>query len=103
MNDYDEMLQWNTRIVPQETYMNDLASLGLRLRDSSSNKPNERRSELRLASTDAFVAWFQSNTRVNAGDRVTNVNIQIVHRSELNDKQYAAAKKWLFEQVLAQI
>lgn len=81
--------------------MKDLASLGLKIRSGCSGDSNEQRIELRLASSDAFVAWFQLSVRLSAGERVVNMNAQLVQRNELNDEQVAAAKEWIREQTLA--
>ncbi|HYD93422.1 MAG TPA: hypothetical protein VEB18_03160 [Candidatus Paceibacterota bacterium] len=81
--------------------MNDLASLGLLMRSGTSGESSEQRLELRIASTDAFVAWFQRVTRMSAAEEVVSTNTQIVRRSELSDEQFSAAQSWLREQLLA--
>lgn len=83
--------------------MKDLAFLGLKTRSACSGDSNEQRIELRLASTDAFVAWFQLSVRLNAGERIVSTNAQLVQRDELSDDQLAAAKAWIHEQTLATI
>lgn len=81
--------------------MQDLASLGLTVRAASGSSKRERRMEIRLVSTDSFVAWFQSNERISDGELVVSTNTQIIRRNELNEQQLAAVKEWLRDQVLA--
>ncbi len=80
--------------------MKDLASLGLTVRNGNSTDASEQRAELRVASTDAFVAWFQTNKRISDSDQVIGINVQLVSRKELSEEQVAAAQEWLREQIL---
>lgn len=81
--------------------MQDLASLGLKVRICAPSTPDEQRLELRLISSDAFVAWFQSNLRISDGDRIVATTTQLVHRSELSNEQLVSARQWLHEQWVA--
>lgn len=83
--------------------MKDLASLGLQVRDASEAGSGEKRSEVRIKSTGAFVAWFRSSARASDGEQVTGVTTQFVRRKELTGEQIAAVEAWLREQVLAAI
>ena len=83
--------------------MKDLASLGLKTRSGCTDGSDEQRIELRLTSTDTFVAWFQRTVRLSAGERVVSVNVQLIQRDELSNEQLAAAKEWIHEQTLAAI
>lgn len=83
--------------------MQDLVSLGLTIRAASGSSKCERRIEIRLASSDSFVAWFQSNARMSDGELVVSTHTQIIRRNELNEQQLSAVRGWLREQVLAAV
>jgi hypothetical protein len=78
--------------------MLDLTSLGLMLRNATASDSGERRTEVRIKSTDTFIAWFRSSARLSDGDEIVNVTMQFVRRKELTDEQVAAVKEWLREQ-----
>lgn len=81
--------------------MKDLASLGLRVRDAKDAGSNEKRAEVHLASTGAFVAWFRSTVRMSDGEAVVGTTTQFVRRKELTPEQVAAVEEWFREQFLA--
>jgi hypothetical protein len=78
--------------------MKDLASLGLKLYEATLPASNEKRTEVRLASNGAFVAWFRSITRKSDGEEVHSTTTQFVRRKELSDEQVAAVTAWLAQQ-----
>jgi|CXWL01.1.fsa_nt_gi hypothetical protein len=83
--------------------MTHLASIDLEVCTRAGTQPEEKRIELRIISTDTFVAWFQINTRISSEERVVSANTHFVRRKELTNEQVVAVTKWLREQVLAAI
>jgi hypothetical protein len=81
--------------------MNDLEQLGLKLRDTTEANSNEKRTEIRIASTQDFVAWFCWTKRLSDGEEVTSTATQFVRRKELTHEQILAIEAWFREQVSA--
>lgn len=83
--------------------MSDLAALDLVLRTNHPSHPHERRIEMRIASSGAFVAWFCLNVRASGTEEVTSIATQFIHREELSEEQVTAVKNWLKEETLLAI
>lgn len=81
--------------------MKDLASLDFKVRDATEAASNEKRAELRIASTGAFVAWFRSTVRMSDGEAVVGTTTQFIRRKELTPEQIFFVENWLREQYLA--
>lgn len=77
--------------------MDTLADHDLYLYCGTSDREGEQRITMRTISDQAFVAWFQCDTRLSGEELKTGINIQFVHRHELTPEQVKLAKDWLRE------
>ncbi len=80
--------------------MDKLVTLDLFVREGKGDEGG-RRLELRVFSTDDFVAWFRSASRISDKETVTGVNMQLVQKCSLSEEQLAAAKEWLHQHAIA--
>lgn len=79
--------------------MDSFALLGLTTRVAKGHTKDETRIEVRFTEGDSFIAWFQSNSRVSEGERITSVSTQFVRRNELTSAQVLAVEAWLLERI----
>lgn len=77
--------------------MDGLASVGLIERIVKSGE--EVRAELRVAETGDFVAWFHTNVRISATERVVSKSTQFVQRHRLTLEQIQAVQKWMHKRM----